>query len=285
MILSVSIATMNFPCNLHKNSLYMHCNRQNANHLRQAIDNITQWIYLKKNNTQLKNIVHLTYTGNHYSMALGGAVLIWSCGLEGKSRGVLTGWATGTWCRYLQQSLNSLSDAREPLFLQNQLRWTQCVLVGFDRGRGEKQNTNISLFTEKVHNISNKTSWHKQMIQGKLVLVLQAIKICKYRLLRGDAKGWSALSVNKQDPRLIMKSFPCTAYKDCWEMQLPSVISMIHNMQGSPQVQTGSHAQEALVTHGQCIQQNTWSKNHFFVLPTISHSSESPSFRDAAMRL
>lgn len=161
----------------------------------------------------MKNIVHLTYTGNHYSMALGGAVLIWSCGLEGKSRGVLTRWATGTWCRYLQQSLNSLSDAREPLFLQNQLRWTQCVLVGFDRGRGEKQNTNISLFTEKVHNISNKTYWHKQVIQGKLVLVLQALKICKYRLLRGDAKGWSALSVNKQDPRLIMKSFPCTAYK------------------------------------------------------------------------
>lgn len=215
-------------------------------------------------------------------MALGGVVLIWSRGLEGKSWGVLTGWATGTWCRYLQQSLNSLSDAREPLFLQNQLRWTQCVLVGFDGG--EKKNTNISLFTKKVHNISNKTSWHKQMVQGKLVLVLQALKICKYRLLRGDAKGWSALSINKQDPRLIMKSFPCT-YKDGWEMQLPSVISRTDNMQGSPQVQTGSHAQEALVTHGQCIQHNTWLQNHFFVLPTISHSSESPSFRDAAMQL
>lgn len=148
---------------------------------------------------------------------------------------------------------------------------------------GGKKNTNISLFTKKVYNI-NKTSWHKQMVQGKLVLVLQALKICKYRFLRGDAKGWSALSVNKQDPRLIMKSFPYT-YKDGWEMQLPSVISMTHNVQGSPQVQTGTHAREALVTHGQCIQQNTWSQNHFFVLPTISHSSESPSVRDAAMQV
>lgn len=112
------------------------------------------------------------------------------------------------------------------------------------------------------------------MVQGKLVLVLQALKICKYRLLRGDAKGWSALSVNKQDPQLIINSFPCT-YEDGWEMQLPSVISRTHNMEGTPQVQTGSYTQEAIVTHGQCIQHNTWSQNHFLVLQTISHSSES----------
>lgn len=63
----------------------MHCNRQNANHLRQAVDNITQWIKKKKKYTNGKKIVHLTCAGNRYSMALGGVVLIWSRGLEGKS--------------------------------------------------------------------------------------------------------------------------------------------------------------------------------------------------------
>ncbi len=49
-----------------------------------------------------------------------------------------------------------------------------------------KKNTNISLFTQKDHKISNKTSWHNQTALGTLLSCIAGPEIFKYMLLRGD---------------------------------------------------------------------------------------------------